>query len=182
MNRLDVLIQNQTLFTFAVDYEDVEHTGIALRRSEELVLFRMYHDFRDTGFSVMRIEALMDVDKDPRSEAFFDTVFNREGLKAYRTHIDVAKLNLTDWPSFFESIIECETLVQITTPYQNDIDPHFFVGKFISCSDDTLYMRELDAAGQWHATLTKIDFADVMDVEFDTHYGNMFLKHADPLD
>ena len=181
MNRLDTYIKNQTLFTFAVDYEDVEHTGIALRRSDELVLFRMYHDFRDTGFSVMRIDALMGVDKDPRSEAFFDTVFDREGLKQFDTHIDHTQLNLTDWAHFFESIIECETLVQITTPYVNDLDPHFFVGKFISCSDDHLYMRELDAAGEWHSSLTRIDFVDVMDVEFDTHYGNMFLKYANPL-
>jgi hypothetical protein len=75
--------------------------------------------------------------------------------------------------------MECETLVQITTPYLNEIEPHFFVGEFISCSDDHLFLRELDAAGEWHPTLTKIDFVDVMDVEFDTHYGNMLLKHAD---
>ncbi|MCA9262015.1 MAG: hypothetical protein KDA61_22510 [Planctomycetales bacterium] len=153
---------------------DPRLNGFLVAVSPELAVMHCFHDFMPDGFSVIRLEDVVNV-RSGKYERHWKRMLQQEGLLSALEAIPV--VDLSSMRSAIDSIasqykgliIECED------DEGDDID--FYIGAVLSSSDSQISIHAFDALGVWDSQPSEVPVEEISLVQFDTPYLNTFWKY-----
>lgn len=148
--------------------EEITSHGFCLRMGKELVLMKVFHDFYNEGFEVIRLSEIKRVESKAK-DSFFTEILREEGILKI---VDLKyEIDLTD----FRSLLQC--LHDLNKPVIVDTDD-FLLGWIIAVKDTFMVLHGVDASGNWYEKPTEIAYSSIKKIQFDTPYLNTFLKYV----
>lgn len=151
-------------------------SGFLLGASPALGLLHAFHDFLPDGYTVFRMEDVVEFRSGPY-ERHWESMLQAEGLTS---GIDRVKpIDLTSMHTAIECIsaqypyliVECET------EDDDGSDDEFYIGSVVAMNFEILRFHKFDALGYWDNEPTEIWIEEITKLQFDTPYINTFTKY-----
>ncbi|MCE9578074.1 MAG: hypothetical protein K8W52_33400 [Deltaproteobacteria bacterium] len=149
--------------------------GYVVALGDELVAVHQFHDFYDEGWVVVRIDDVLEVNRDG-PQRHFEACFRGEGLapRPLPCAVDLASMQAA-----LRSLRPRGALMFVECEAPDADDDATFLGRLVDVTDLHGTVRQLDALGQWDPPVA-VALGRITRLQLDTPFCRTFAKYAAP--
>lgn len=167
------LKEKKLLGRFYVSVDDVERNfdGFILEESKSFILLRECADFEVNGFVIIEKNKIQTI-RYSKYEITFTKIIKKEKIIDRVFICD--KTDLSSYSSFLKEIKKKHKYAIVESAYNGKLD--FCIGEIVKVNKESVSIRYFDATGKMEEVY-KIPYKEVIDIEFDSDYINIFKKY-----